>query len=94
MGFDVDAINSVHFSNHTGYDYMEGQMLSRNELVDLFNGLEDNELLGTYSHLLTGYIGKDSFLTEVVDCVNAIRKVNPNIVYGKKSKAMIFKLFK
>lgn len=49
---------------------------------DVFSGLKQNGLLSTYSHLLTGYIGKDSFLTEVGAIVKAIREVNPNIVYG------------
>lgn len=58
-------------------------MLSDKELSDVFSGLQRNNLLGTYSHLLTGYIGVDSFLTEVASIVKAIREVNPNIVYGK-----------
>lgn len=49
---------------------------------DVFSGLQQNGLLSTYSHLLTGYIGKDSFLTEVGAIVKAIRKVNPNLIYG------------
>lgn len=32
LGFEVDAINSVHFSNHTGYDHVKGQVLSDQEL--------------------------------------------------------------
>ncbi|XP_055321635.1 pyridoxal kinase isoform X2 [Sitodiplosis mosellana] len=81
LGFDVDAINSVHFSNHTGYKHVKGQVLSDKELNDVFSGLQQNGLLSTYSHLLTGYIGKDSFLTEVGSIVKAIREVNPNFVY-------------
>ena len=33
-GFEVDAINSVHFSNHTGYDNIKGQVLSDKELSE------------------------------------------------------------
>jgi pyridoxine kinase len=32
LGFEVDAINSVQFSNHTGYGYWEGQVLDEREL--------------------------------------------------------------
>lgn len=34
LGFDVDAINSVHFSNHTGYEHVKGQVLSDKELSE------------------------------------------------------------
>lgn len=50
---------------------------------DVFSGLQQNNLLGTYSHLLTGYIGNDSFLKEISAIVKAIRETNPNIIYGK-----------
>lgn len=83
LGFDVDAINSVHFSNHTGYTYVKGQVLSDKELHEVFEGLEQNQLLDSYSHLLTGYIGKDSFLSEVGAIVKAMRQVNPELVYGQ-----------
>jgi pyridoxine kinase len=53
LGFDVDPINSVQFSNHTGYGYFTGQRLGGQELLDLISGLEKNNLL-KYSHLLTG----------------------------------------
>lgn len=83
LGFDVDAINSVHFSNHTGYKCVKGQVLSNKELNEVFSGLEQNELLDSYSHLLTGYIGKDSFLSEVAVIVKAMREANPKLVYGQ-----------
>ena len=31
-GFDVDAVNSVQFSNHTGYKCFKGQVLNDSEL--------------------------------------------------------------
>lgn len=36
LGFEVDAINSVHFSNHTGYGTVKGQVLSDKELSECF----------------------------------------------------------
>lgn len=49
---------------------------------DVFSGLQQNGLLDSYSHLLTGYIGNESFLSEVGAIVKAIREINPHIVYG------------
>lgn len=84
----MDAINSVHFSNHTGYKHVKGQVLSDVELREVFTGLEQNELLDSYSHLLTGYIGKDSFLSEIAVIVKAMRQANPKLVYGKMGNVL------
>lgn len=35
MGFEVDAINSVQLSNHTGYKTYYGQILNENNLCKL-----------------------------------------------------------
>lgn len=80
LGYDVDPINSVQFSNHTGYPTFRGQVLNGKELWDLIEGLEANELL-FYTHLLTGYIGSVSFLNTVLEVVNKLRSVNPGLIY-------------
>jgi len=81
LGYEVDAINSVQFCNHTQYKHVTGQILKNEELRDLFSGLEKNELLGKYSHLLTGYIGDPTFLKQTVEVAKSLKAVNPNLVY-------------
>ena len=67
LGFDVDVINSVQFSNHTGYaKKWEGEVLNGTQLGSLLEGLERNDLLSRTDHLLTGYIGSESFLHGVL----------------------------
>ncbi|XP_051126741.1 pyridoxal kinase-like [Andrographis paniculata] len=80
LGYDVDPINSVQFSNHTGYPTFKGQVLNGDQLWDLVEGLEANGLL-YYTHLLTGYIGSVSFLNTVLKVVNKLRSVNPGLTY-------------
>ncbi|KAF8399022.1 hypothetical protein HHK36_014888 [Tetracentron sinense] len=90
LGYDVDPINSVQFSNHTGklllslhsnrYPTFRGQVLNGQQLWDLIEGLEANDLL-YYTHLLTGYIGSVSFLNTVLEVVNKLRSINPRLVY-------------
>lgn len=81
LGFDVDAINSVQFSNHTGYPSFSGQVMDGEHLRDILDGLNANGLL-YYSHLLTGYIGSLSLLEEIASTVRRLRKANPNLIYG------------
>ncbi|KAL7638681.1 UNVERIFIED_CONTAM: hypothetical protein RMT77_011253 [Armadillidium vulgare] len=80
LGFEVDLINSVQFSNHTGYKHVKGQVLNANELEELVEGLKLNGLLN-YSHLLTGYIGSISFLQAVKNVVSLVKEQNPNAIY-------------
>lgn len=45
-GFQVNSINSVQFSNHTGYkNGIRGQVLSGDDLKLLVDGLDMNDLL-------------------------------------------------
>lgn len=46
LGFDVDIINSVNFSNHTGYpNGWEGSVMDGDTLLKMVEGLERNGLL-------------------------------------------------
>ena len=79
LGFDVDVINSVHFSNHTGYpNGWEGDVLNGNQLKSILDGLERNQLLSKIGYLLTGYIGSESFLRSVIDVLKLIRSSSDN----------------
>lgn len=80
LGFDVDFVNSVQFSNHTKYKNMKGSVLSGDDLNELTVGLAQNELL-QYDYLLTGYIGSESFLVSVLDLLTDIEKVHPSTKY-------------
>ena len=53
----VDTINSVQFSNHTGYSAgVRGQILDDSQLQELIDGLDANNI-NSYSHIINGYIG-------------------------------------
>lgn len=80
LGFEVDAINSVQLSNHTGYKYFKGQILNESDLGDIIESLFANGI-NQYSHLLTGYVGSPSFLKKIADVVVQLRKVNKQFTY-------------
>ncbi|KAK7107520.1 pyridoxal kinase-like isoform X1 [Littorina saxatilis] len=80
LGFDVSTINSVQFSNHTGYGKWKGQVLNAEDVSDLFEGLRLNNLL-QFSHVLTGYIGKVSFLEKVGQTIAEMKQCNPDLMF-------------
>ncbi|BFZ24984.1 hypothetical protein BsWGS_28023 [Bradybaena similaris] len=79
-GYEVSTINSVQFSNHTGYGKWKGQVLDAQQVTDLFEGLRINNLLD-FSYVLTGYIGSETFLEKVGDTVKELKSKNPNLIY-------------
>ena len=40
LGYNVDYINSVQFSNHTGYPFIKGDALDGKQLDELTEGLK------------------------------------------------------
>lgn len=56
-------------------------MLTGENLSSLVDGLESNDLLENYSHILTGYIGSATFLNAVSDVVSRIKQKNPDLKY-------------
>ncbi|XP_017324516.1 pyridoxal (pyridoxine, vitamin B6) kinase a isoform X1 [Ictalurus punctatus] len=80
LGFEVDSINSVQFSNHTGYGHWKGQVLTADELHVLYEGIKLNKV-NHYDYVLTGYSRDVSFLEMVADIVQELKSVNPRLVY-------------
>lgn len=81
LGFEVDFINSVQFSNHTGYPTHNGGVLTGDELQNIFRGLKNNNLHENYTHMLTGYIGNSSFLMKVLSFLKELRTIHPDMTY-------------
>uniref|UniRef100_A0A674P124 pyridoxal kinase n=1 Tax=Takifugu rubripes TaxID=31033 RepID=A0A674P124_TAKRU len=79
LGFEVDSINSVQFSNHTGYAHWKGQVLTAEELQVLYEGIKLNQV-NRYDYILTGYSRDNSFLEMVVDIILELKKTNPSLV--------------
>ncbi|KAI9825777.1 MAG: putative pyridoxal kinase [Phylliscum demangeonii] len=55
LGFDVAAINTVNYSNHTGYGRWTGVRTRPREIQALYDGLKQNHL-DAFEMMLSGYI--------------------------------------
>ncbi|CAF1534678.1 unnamed protein product, partial [Rotaria magnacalcarata] len=75
--FEVDVINSVHYSNHTGYKVVKGSRLSVDELRAIFQGLIANEIF-EYDYILTGYMGSGELLAVIAEYVRLIKSKSPH----------------
>jgi pyridoxine kinase len=82
LGFDVSPINTVQFSNHTGYPTRTGTVMNGQELADIVDGLHANGLLHHHAHLLTGFIGSESFLQGIISLLQRMRAGHPSVRHG------------
>jgi pyridoxine kinase len=65
LGVEVWPVNTVQFSNHTGYDAWRGTRATAEEIRDLIAGLEHRGVLDNADAILSGYLGS----AEIVEVV-------------------------
>jgi len=80
LDFEVDFVNSVQFSNHTGYPNWKGQIIGSDEVEELFETLKKNKVI-CYDYVLTGYCRDKKMLEKMVEIIKELKQVNPNLVY-------------
>ena len=82
LGFEVDAVNSVQFSNHTQYRHVgRAEILDDSKLEVLMRALAENGIDTEYTHLVNGYIGSASFLRKFGSVVKELRSKNPGMTF-------------
>ncbi|CAE6451753.1 unnamed protein product [Rhizoctonia solani] len=80
LGWDVDAINTVQFSNHSGYRSHGGSKTDKAQLIDIFSVLEKNEFTQTDA-LLSGYIPGADGLSALADFAAYLKQKNPGLLF-------------
>lgn len=81
LGFDVSVINTVQFSNHTGYGQWKGEIFSDAHIRDVFAGIRDRGILLSYDALLTGYLGSSEIGAAIVDILNELKAARGDLLY-------------
>ena len=81
LGWEVWAINTVEFSNHTGYGAWRGKVLGAELATDLVAGLEERGVLGQCEAVLSGYLGDAAVGRAVIDAVKKVRRESPDALY-------------
>ena len=81
MGFEVWPVNTVHFSNHTGYGQWRGTVLPAEDVAGVVRGIEDRGALPRCDAVLSGYMGDTSLGEVIVGAVARVKQHNPRAVY-------------
>ena len=81
LGAEVWAVNTVQFSNHTGYGAWTGQVFTGAEVSILIDGIEARGALPRCDAVLSGYMGDAGIGEAILDAVARVRAVRPDAVY-------------
>ncbi|MFC0179682.1 pyridoxal kinase PdxY [Thorsellia kenyensis] len=75
------VINTVQFSNHTGYGEFKGKVFSAAHIEDVLLGLEARGVLNQCNAVLSGYLGDAAIGDVILDAVKKIRQSQPQMIY-------------
>lgn len=81
LGFEVWAVNTVQFSNHTGYGAWTGMVFPPELVAELLDGIEARGVLASCNGVLSGYMGSAGTVDAVVHAVRRVRQANPQALY-------------
>lgn len=87
LGFDVWPVNTVQFSNHTGYGKWRGDVFAADHIDDLIGGIEDLQtpqgtpVLAGVKAVLSGYMGDKSICSSICQAVAKTRHYNKQALY-------------
>ncbi|MDR2793846.1 MAG: pyridoxal kinase PdxY [Treponema sp.] len=81
LGHEVWAINTVEFSNHTGYGEWTGRVLDTALAGELVEGLGKRGVLSKVEAVLSGYMGDAGTGGAVLDAVKRVRAENRGAIY-------------
>lgn len=81
MGYDVCPINTVQFSNHTGYGKWQGEIFDAEHIIKIANGIEDIGQAHKCKAILSGYMGSKEICEGVQQIVKKYKAINPGLLY-------------
>ena len=81
LGHEVWAVNTVEFSNHTGYGAWRGRAASAEQVGEIVQGIEALGLFSRCDGLLTGDVGDAALADVVLDTAGRVRAANPRAVW-------------
>jgi pyridoxine kinase len=81
MGVEVWPVNTVHFSNHTGYETWRGPLLTARDISEVIRGLDERGVLSRCDAVLSGYLGRTDVAEVILEAVALVKARNPAAIY-------------
>jgi pyridoxine kinase len=77
LGFEVFAVNTVQFSNHTGYGAFRGRVFETEHVREVLRGIEERQAFSGCAAVLSGYLGEAALGEAVVEAAARVKAANP-----------------
>jgi pyridoxine kinase len=81
LGIETWSLNTVAFSNHTGYGKWRGGAVPAHEIASLFEGIAELGVLGRCDAVLSGYLGGPQTGPVLLDIVARVKHANPRALF-------------
>lgn len=81
MGFEVWAVHTVQFSNHTGYGQWKGSVFPPEHLTEIVQGIAERGALEACDAVLSGYMGSGATAEAILWALERVREANPKALY-------------
>ncbi len=81
LGIETWSLNTVAFSNHTGYGKWRGGAVPAREIAELFDGIAELGLLPSCDAVLSGYLGGPEAGPVLLDIVGRVKRANPRAFF-------------
>ncbi len=81
LGIETWSLNTVAFSNHTGYGKWRGAAAPAHKIAALFEGIAELGVLGRCDAVLSGYLGEADTGPVLLDIVSRVKKANPRALF-------------
>lgn len=81
LGCDVIAVNTVQFSNHTGYGSWKGDVFTPAHVEQVLEGVGERGALDSCDAVLSGYMGDAAMGSVILSAVARVKAARPDAVY-------------
>lgn len=81
LGHEVWAVNTVQFSNHTGYGAWKGSVFSGDAVAEVVTGIEERGALSRCDGVLSGYMGDAAIGEAILGAVAKVKAARPDALY-------------
>ena len=82
LGFEVWPVNTVLFSNHTGYGAWRGRVVGLDWVEEIIEGIAERGAIPRTRAVLSGYLGDPSLGEAVLRVVARVRAERPDMLYA------------
>ncbi|KFC67064.1 Pyridoxal kinase [Bosea sp. LC85] len=81
LGVEVWPIQTVQFSNHTGYGDWKGRVFDGGMIDEVMEGIAERGVLPGCDGVLSGYMGSADIGHAILSAVERVRAANPDALY-------------